>query len=170
MEMGKLWIFRVMKILVLACCVSAISCAPSAITGAVAMTTRPQSGNPGPRIASFCMAQKGRSVGNGECWTLADEAFKSAGARRPGSDMRVWGRVVNPAKEPLKPGDVIEFQSAWFNDGTITGSAHTAVVVKGGGQEYVTIAEQNWGKKNVRIREMNLAGLRSGKFKIYRAE
>jgi hypothetical protein len=158
-----------MKFVVIACCFSAMSCAP-AVQGIVAKTTKPQSGNPGPRIASYCVAQRGRSVGNGECWTLADEAFKSAGARRPGSDMRVWGRVVNPAKESLKPGDVIEFQSAWFTDGTITGSAHTAVVVKGGGWEHATIAEQNWGKKNVRIREMNLAGLRSGIFKVYRAE
>lgn len=158
-----------MKFLVLACCVSAMSCSP-AVHGIADTTTRPQSGNPGPRIASFCLAQKGRTVGNGECWTLADEAFKSAGARRLGSDMRVWGRLVNPAKEPLKPGDVIEFQNAWFTDGTITGSAHTAVVVKGGSQEHVTIAEQNWGKKDVRIREMNLAGLRSGKFKVYRAD
>ncbi|MEO5917819.1 MAG: hypothetical protein ABIS50_26540 [Luteolibacter sp.] len=132
--------------------------------------TAPRSGNPAPRVAAYCQKQSGKKVGNGDCWTLADEAFKSAGATRPGSDMRVWGREVNPAKEALKPGDVIEFRNAWFSDGTITGSAHTAVVVTGGSREKFSIAEQNWGKKNVRIREMDLTKLVSGSVTVYRPQ
>ncbi len=146
----------------------AASCAPKPEVTPSTAVFRSQSGNPAPRIAAYCAAQKGRKVGNGECWTLADEAFKSAGARRPGSDMRVWGRRVDPAKEAIKPGDVVEFQSARFSDGIITGSAHTAVVVQGGSQEGFTIAEQNWGRKTVRFRRMSLTNLVSGKVRVYR--
>jgi hypothetical protein len=146
----------------------AVSCAPTPEVTPATTVSPPQSGNPAPRIAGYCVAQKGRKVGNGECWTLADEAFKSAGARRPGSDMRVWGRRVDPAQEMIKPGDVVEFQSARFSDGIITGSAHTAVVVKGGSQENFTIAEQNWGRKTVRFREMSVKTLVAGKVTIYR--
>jgi hypothetical protein len=148
----------------------AACCAPKPEVTPSTTAFRPQSGNPTPRIAAYCAAQKGRKVGNGECWTLADEAFKSAGARRPGSDMRVWGRRVDPAREAIKPGDVVEFQSARFSDGIVTGSAHTAVVVQGGSQESFTIAEQNWGRKTVRFRKMSLTSLVSGKVIVYRPD
>jgi hypothetical protein len=143
----------------------AVSCAQQT---PVATATQPRSGDPAPKIASYCLAQKGRIVGNGECWTLANEAFKSSGARRPGSDVRVWGRVVDPTQEDLKPGDILEIESARFLDGTITGPNHTVVVVRGGSQESFGIAEQNWGRKSVRVREFNLKSLVSGKVKVYR--
>jgi uncharacterized protein with FMN-binding domain len=63
--------------------------------------------------------------------------------------------------------DVIECQSARFSDGTYTGTGHTAVVVKGGSQENFSIAEQNWGKKAVRVREMNLKLLVAGKVAVF---
>ncbi len=156
-------------LLVIACA----SCATTPVPEVVARTipgagARPVSGNPGPKIAAYCRAREGSKVGNGECWTLADEAFKSAGARRPGLDMRVWGREVNPAREGLKAGDVIEFQNARFTDGMITGSAHTAVVVGGGPQTSFTMAEQNWGKKTVRVIHMDLTKRVSGKVRVYR--
>lgn len=150
--------------------VLAASCAPKPVQKTPARTFHRQVGNPAPRIAAFCGSKSGQQVGNGECWTLADEAFRSAGARRPGIDPRVWGRTVNAAKEGLKPGDVIEFQSARFPDGTVTGAAHTAVVVKGGSWEKFTIAEQNWGRKTVRVREMNLKARLSGKVTVYRPQ
>ena len=155
-----------MKALFVATSFLAFSCAPK--TEPVAVAALHPGGNPGPRISAYCVKHVGQKVGNGECWTLADESFKSAGAVRPGSDMRVWGRVVNPARESLKPGDVVEFESARFSDGIITGSAHTAVVVSGGSPRQFSIAEQNWGKKTVRIREMDLTKLVSGKVVVFR--
>ena len=155
-----------MKVFVVAMSLLAFSCAPK--TEAIAGAADQSTGNPGPRIALFCVKHLGKKVGNGECWTLADESFKSAGALRPGDDMRVWGRVVNPTRESVKPGDVVEFESARFSDGIMTGSAHTAVVVSGGNQRNFSIAEQNWGKKTVRIREMDLTKLVSGKVVVYR--
>lgn len=128
----------------------------------------PVSGNPGPAIARWCRAQEGRKVGNGECWTLANEAFMAVGARRPGPDMRVWGREIDPSREGVKAGDVLEFRNARFSNGMITGAEHTAVVVGGGPQTRFTIAEQNWGKKTVRIVEMDLTKRVSGKVRVYR--
>jgi hypothetical protein len=84
--------------------------------------------------------------------------------------MRVWGRVVKPSKEAVKPGDVVEFRSARFSDGIVTGAAHTAVVVESGTQGKFKIAEQNWGKKTVRLREMTAANLIGGEMVVYRAE
>ncbi len=158
----------VMKSCAVACSLFAISCKPDTVGESHAPLTKPVSGNAASGIASYCISKTGRRVGNGECWTLADEALKSAGRPRPGADMRVWGRVVNPAKEPLKPGDVIEFRSAGFSDGTLTGPAHTAVVVKGGSREHFSIAEQNWGRKIVRIRDLNLGTLTTGTVTVYR--
>jgi hypothetical protein len=44
------------------------------------------------------------------------------------------------------------------------------VVVRGGSQESFGIAEQNWGRKSVRVREFNLKSLVSGKVKVYRPQ
>ena len=155
-----------MKRLFMAMSLVMVSCAPE--TSFAPDPAMFRSGPKPQRIAAYCVASNGKKVGNGECWTLADEAFRAAGAKRPGSDLRVWGRRVDPAKEGLRPGDVIEFQSAWFSDGVMTGSNHTAVVVNGGSHDKFTIAEQNWGRKTVRLREMDLTRLTAGKVSVYR--
>jgi hypothetical protein len=120
-------------------------------------------------IVKFCRLNKGRMVGNGQCWSLPNEAFKAAGKSRPGSDLRVWGRVVNTAKEPIRSGDIVEFESASFSEGIITGHHHTAVVSADGPFDKFTVAEQNVnGMKVVSFREMSLKTLRSGKVTVYR--
>ncbi len=121
-------------------------------------------------ITKFCKSKLGKQVGNGECWTLADEAFKACGLKRPGADMRVWGKIVDHKKEKLQPGDIVEFRSARFSDGGFTAPEHTAVVVKGG-KRSIVVAEQNWGgNKTVHERAMDLGGLVSGTLIIYRPE
>jgi hypothetical protein len=122
-------------------------------------------------IAAWCKSKVGEQVGNGECWTLANEAFKACGASRPGKDLRVWGREVAFRTEKIQAGDVVEFRSAQFKDGNFTGPEHTAVVVATGGKRKVTIAEQNIsGVKKVRLREMDPADLLSGELKFYRPQ
>lgn len=122
-------------------------------------------------IVEFCVSKKGRKVGDGECWALANEAMKSAGKSRPGSDMRAWGRLVNPAWESIQAGDILEFERARFSEGIITGSHHTAVVIRGGRAGNFTVAEQNFsGNKRVSFREMSLRTRVSGKVAVYRPE
>lgn len=122
------------------------------------------------KMAAYCKQQLGKKVGNGECWTLANEAFKACGLKRPGKDIRVWGRLLDLNKEKMQPGDIVEYRSAKFSDGSTTGPEHTAVVVKGGKRK-ATIAEQNWGgNKTVREKEFHVDMLVAGKIMVYRPE
>lgn len=160
-----------MKYFAAAALFALVSCGANPEPASSSRTAEPHTGHSGARIAAYCVKQAGKTVGNGECWTLADEAFKASGVKRPGINARVWGREVNPAKESLRRGDVLEFQSAKFYDGhttVTTGPAHTAVVVTGGSRHDFTIAEQNWGKRTVRIRTMDLTKLTGGKVRVYR--
>ncbi|QTN33351.1 CHAP domain-containing protein [Akkermansiaceae bacterium] len=123
------------------------------------------------QIVAFCKANLGRQVGNGECWTLANEAFKATGAERPKGQGRVWGKPVDFGKEPLEPGDIVEFEAAQITGYGTTGPNHTAVVVKGGRRGQCTVAEQNWGGvKKVRETPLDLGKLVSGKVMAYRPE
>lgn len=65
----------------------------------------------------YSILHHGRKVGNGQCWTLAEQARKKAGIERRGS--RDWGKKVD--KKEVLPGDVME-----IDRGAETG--HTAVV------------------------------------------
>lgn len=123
------------------------------------------------KIVAFCKANHGKQVGNGECWTLANEAFKACGLKRPGKDLRVWGRLLDLKKEKPQPGDIVEYRSAKFRDGSMTGPEHTSVVIKGGKRGAITIAEQNWGgNKTVRETLLDPGSLVRGEIMIYRPE
>ncbi|MGY8639786.1 MAG: hypothetical protein ACKVJU_01685 [Verrucomicrobiales bacterium] len=44
------------------------------------------------KIVAFVKTNKSKQVGNGKCWTLANEAFKASEAKRPvGKGLLVWG-------------------------------------------------------------------------------
>lgn len=112
---------------------------------------------------------EGKKVGDGECWALANESFKAAGKRRPGRDLRVWGRLVDYRRESIQADDVIEFQSAYFSEGIITGAYHSAVVIQSGTGNRFTVAEQKFNRqKKVSFRKMTLDTLVSGKVQVYR--
>jgi hypothetical protein len=125
--------------------------------------------DPGRKVVNYCKENMGKQIGNGECWTLADEAFKACAIRRPGAEIRVWGRVVDPKKERPQPGDIVEFRAVEFSDGSKTGPEHTAVIIKVQGRERFTVAQQNWGgHKTVRDQQMNIDRLKGGQVIIYR--
>lgn len=86
------------------------------------------------RFVDFSLKCVSRQIGNGECWTLADEAFNQAAIKRPGSDMRVWGRMFDPEKEEPLPGDILEIEAADFESGFRLPEKHTAVIVKVAGR------------------------------------
>ncbi len=124
------------------------------------------------KILAYCKAQSGKQVGNGECWTLADECFKSCGLQRPKGQMRAWGRKIDFPKEQPQPGDIVEYRSASFSNGSRTGPEHTAIVIgRGKKKGVVMIAEQNWGGvKKVHECEMDPGALVSGEIMFYRPE
>ena len=123
-------------------------------------------------IVKWCKSQNGQQVGNGECWTLANEAFKNCGAKRPGGDLRGWGRKLDFPKEKPQPGDIVEYRKASFSNGSRTGEKHTAVVTGLGKKKgSLLISEQNWnGVKKVREVEFDPATLTSGEMMFYRPE
>jgi hypothetical protein len=144
------------------------SCAPPP---AVSLPATVQSSGSAAAVAKFCEINQGRKVGDGECWALANEAFKAAGKKRPGRDLRVWGRVVDPKREEVRAGDIVEFESAIFADGVRTGPNHTAVVTVGGSDGLLTVAEQNFiGMKRVTTRPMNLNSRLYGRVTVYRPQ
>lgn len=61
----------------------------------------------GANIVSYLQARIGQQIDRGECWDAAERAIQSIGARRPGSDLYVWGSVVQ--RSNLQPGDVLQF-------------------------------------------------------------
>ncbi len=122
------------------------------------------------KIVAYCKEQSGKQVGNGECWTLANEAFKALGLKRPGRDLRVWGRKLDFPKEKPQPGDIVEFRSAAFPD-SVTGPEHTAIVVGRGRPGHVIISEQNWSdRKIVHERNLDTTALKSGEMMFYRPQ
>jgi hypothetical protein len=106
------------------------------------------------KVLKFTEDQQGKTVGNGECWTLAAEALASAGARRPGVNgvgPLDFGRKLEP-RETILPGDVVQFEKAKFVHKTEKAESsavlphHTAVVAKVDGKT-VTLLHQNFGGK-----------------------
>jgi hypothetical protein len=147
------------------------------------------------KVVEFARAKLGEQVGNGECWTLAHEAVKSAGARsspaypdNPNKGDYVWGTLEYAAEArdgkttetgaaaKVRPGDVVQIRDAKFagrrpTGGTYTMSFghHTAIVqtVSPDGRT-VGVLHQNYaGKKTVTETTLNLADLQGGWLRFY---
>jgi hypothetical protein len=115
------------------------------------------------RIVGFARRQRGSRVGNGECFTLADRALSTAGARSasdygevtPNTDY-VWGTVVSLSD--LQPGDVVQMRDYRYDrevvvdnpDGSGSNNEdfqerphHTVIVESVEGNGAATVLEQN---------------------------
>jgi len=147
----------------------------------------------GDRILGFARRKRGSRVGNGDCFTFADAALSTAGAKSasdygtvtPDADY-VWGSSVSLTD--LQAGDVIQMRDYRFDreitvdnpDGS--GSTdndfqerphHTAIVESVDGHGAVTVLEQN-APKGSAVRRSQLffkdsdttAGRRKTKIKV----
>jgi hypothetical protein len=115
------------------------------------------------RILGFARRQRGNRVGNGECFTFADRALTTAGARSaadygavtPNADY-VWGTSVSLAN--LQAGDVIQMRDYRYDREVVVenpdGSGrtdsdfqerphHTVIVDSIDASGAVTVLEQN---------------------------
>jgi hypothetical protein len=116
-------------------------------------------------------------VGNGECWTLAFEALKAAGAHLPGRGgygTYVFGRAVSQDK--IVPGDVLQFMKARYEETTPGGGSythvlpqHTAIVGEVKGSK-ITLIHQNYNGRRVTRTSIDLATRKSGSVKAYRPQ
>lgn len=131
------------------------------------------------KIIRYLDEVMGTKVDRGECWDLAAGALAYSGAYFDRSSMKtidVYGRKLNPQKEEVLPGDLIQFENVslkWKKGNTTYSSSmahHTAIVYKVNGQGNFEIAHQNtsdWGKK-VGVSNFRLDRVIKGKVKIYR--
>jgi hypothetical protein len=123
------------------------------------------------RILDFAIKHEGTEVGNGECWTFADEAMRSANTTHP--DVYVWGRALG-SKERVFPGDIIQFTSVHLQMGTswvdLGVPNHTAIVREVKSSGVYVILHQNAGTAGKVVSEMtiNLNMKTAGEYVIYR--
>ena len=119
------------------------------------------------RVLQFAISQMGKQVGNGECWTLADQALRAAGAQ-PARGYTFGTRIP---LNTIGPGDILQFTSVRIDVGNmyfIFGLPnHTAVVHSVDGNS-VRILHQNFGKKIVTAFEFDISQVTSGTIEAYR--
>jgi surface antigen len=110
----------------------------------------------------------GTAIGAGECWDAAENAIKDIGAARPGSDLYVWGTVVQQAD--LQPGDILQFSQftvtvtqddGSFEQNTFGAPRHTAIVESINSDGSVNILQQNYGGQRT-VQQMSNVFLSGG--------
>lgn len=121
------------------------------------------------RILAFALSHLGEQVGNGECWTLAAEALKAAGAERPRGYK--FGDPVDLDK--LVPGDILQFTSAVFEEPTIIKyfgfPNHTAIVYKVEGSRIHILQQHVGDTKVVMFGDVDLSTKTAGEVEAFRA-
>lgn len=119
-------------------------------------------------IVNFAADNIGRKVGRGECWDLADQAMRAAGAEPPKG--YTYGNQI-PLSE-IQPGDILQFTSARFDEPgywTIMGMPNHTAVVHAVGDTRTFILQQNFdGKRYVTTYDLNINNLTSGKLEAWR--
>lgn len=130
------------------------------------------------KVLKFAEDHLGKPVGDGECWTLARDALRAAGARLPGYDgtaktTNVFGRRLKPDEKSL-PGDVVWFEKVKMThkDGrTAAMPFHAAIIskVEDGG---LILLHQNYGagENRRKVQRLDLIGYQKteGEMSIYR--
>lgn len=128
----------------------------------------PVSAPQGLRIVSYLTNKVGTAIGAGECWDAAENAIKDIGAARPGSDLYVWGTVVQQAD--LQPGDILQFSQftvtvtqddGSFEQNTFGAPRHTAIVESINSDGSVNILQQNYGGQRT-VQQMSNVFLSGG--------
>jgi hypothetical protein len=128
------------------------------------------------KILAYVDTVIGKTVGSGECWDLAQEALDINGADwvRPYS----FGRPLDPGRERIIPGDIIQFKSVRLLQKLPGGGSmsqnigtpdHTAVIIGVEGENRYELAHQNSnGKRYVITSTVDLNYIKSGKYWLYR--
>lgn len=148
------------------------------------------------RVANWCESRLGQQVGNGECWTLADEALKAIAAEERSrgvepcmtSQSVVHGSVIFTClpPKPCEPrggveaagvarGDIIQFLSAHLKRKDGHGESwagapdHTAIVTHVERSGLLRVVESNsGGVKRVKEGQYDFSELVGGEVRIFR--
>jgi len=128
------------------------------------------------KIIEYVNTVIGKKVDRGECWDLANQALTRINAKW--DHQYVYGRKINPEKEKVYPGDIIQFKNVKisYREGNTVRfeemKHHTAIVytiIKPGVYE---LAHQNTGfsGRKVGISKLDMSTVRKGTMKFYRPE
>jgi hypothetical protein len=126
------------------------------------------------KIISYVRTTIGKKVGHGECWDLAAKALNQ--------NQAIWdhnytyGREINPARECVYPGDIIQFEGVVlkFRNGSRvykeTMEHHTAIVYEVKDKNVFVLIHQNttFSGRKVGLSELDLKTVVKGKIRIYR--
>lgn len=131
------------------------------------------------KVIAYVNSVMGKKVDRGECWDLAAGALAYSDAyfdRSSKKTLTTYGRKVNPDKEEVLAGDLMQFENVFleWKDGSTFFSQnmahHTAIVYLVNSAGDYEIAHQNtsmWGKK-VGVSNFKLEHVKKGKVMIYR--
>ena len=118
-------------------------------------------------IVRFASSMIGKQVGNGQCWTLAADALKAAGAEPPRG--YTFGDEI--PLEDMQPGDILQFKTTrieepgyWAVMGT---PDHTAVVYSIGDRTFI-LHQNVGGKKYVQTFDIDFDNMTSGRVQVFR--
>jgi hypothetical protein len=160
---------------------------PTAAPNAATTTTPAPVVDFGKAIANFAVkaVKEQKVIGNGECWTLANDAIAAAGAWPPmwrstfqegalnfGTLIGVVDRNNKDAITKAQPGDILQFYNACLmvEGQSIQIAKHTGIVAKvTGGTRVMTIEANVAYVKTPQAQWRDFNGLLSGKVKVWRA-
>ena len=124
----------------------------------------------GSQIVSWLQAPPNKTIDRGECWDAAERGIQSVGASRPGAQLYVWGRVIQPAS--LQLGDILQFtnfkmhvtqENGGWQETTFGAPRHTAIVSYLNSDGSVDVLHQNF--QSVRsVQNLEWVYLRSGTY------
>jgi hypothetical protein len=127
------------------------------------------------KVLSYAQSKYGTQDGNGECWTLVDDALRSAGANTSGDASLVFGQSI--ALSSVTPGDVLQFKNAHFVHTSPSGGSswndfpqHTAIVSSVQGRTITMLNQNVNGNRTVQYSTINLDDLKSGSIQAYRPQ
>lgn len=136
----------------------------------------------GDSVASWCEKNMSRMVGNGECWTLAqqgiDQGTQGAAMSPQGYTHGALiyaqdGPNVTVNRDSIRRGDIIQYDRVELrtNNGisTLGDPDHTAVVTDARGPHDVDVIHQNvGGVKRVQAQHQVLTQANKGTIKVFR--
>ena len=126
------------------------------------------------KVLAFVRARLGKQIGNGDCWTAPNEAYKSFGCKRFG--IYDWGRELTQG-EAILPGDIVQFEKVRLKGKVHRGKGvnlrhHSAVVSDIKGPNVIGVLHQNYGrgdsKKKVSASTFHLNEAIEGTVAFYR--
>lgn len=125
-------------------------------------------------LLAYVDASVGKKIGRGECWDFAADGLNKIGAKWDGRYR--FGKEVNPKKECVYAGDVVQFEGVRVEEKTSDGiivqsmAHHTAIIHEVYGPNRYQLVHQNFGRggKKVGFTDLDLTNITKGKYTIFR--